>query len=169
MGETSLKVISALALILGVSAFGWLAYDQLFIPQTSSSRQYYETDTTIHAMPSGSAYYANLNLAIEFTVNAGEKVYFSYVSNTGIDDGSAPTSQMYFYFKVDGVILTNPNCHIWRYNDDDGDADGRRFSVTLQHYNATMPPGQHNVTVTFWGDSTGDSVRQQTLFVQIFK
>ena len=44
MGETSLKAISAIALIIGIITLGWFTYDQFFVPQTSSSRQYYGTD-----------------------------------------------------------------------------------------------------------------------------
>ena len=111
----------------------------------------------------------NTGLLVDFTVNAGETVYFSYVAIAGIDDSSAPTSGIYFRFVIDGIRLYSPYALIRRYNDDGGDADGRRVSVVLQHYNSSIAAGQHNVTVSFMGDYSADSVLEQTLFVHVFR
>lgn len=169
MGETSLKAISAIALIIGAVTFSWFAYDQLFVPETSSSRQYYGTDLYASRYIPASGYHANNILKLEFTVYTGEKVYFSYVSTLTIDDSSAPDTSVTFRFEVDGIMLSYPFCYISRYNDDGGAPDGRYVSVALQHYNTTIPAGTHEVTVVFQGDSTADSVKRQTLFVQVFK
>ncbi|MHA1884272.1 MAG: hypothetical protein ACXADU_13270 [Promethearchaeota archaeon] len=163
------KAIGIIGIIIGIAALGWLSYDQFFVQVPPSSRQYYDYYASTNYVPSGSAWDPNSGLLVDFTVNAGETVYFSYVAIAGIDDSSAPTSGMYFRFVVDGIRLYSPYVHIWRYNDDGGDADGRRISVVLQHFNSTIAAGQHTVSVSFMGDSTADYVQEQTLFVHVFR
>ncbi|MHA2121095.1 MAG: hypothetical protein ACW990_07820 [Promethearchaeota archaeon] len=163
------KAIGIIGLIVGVAALGWLSYDQFFVQVPSSSRQYYDYNASTNYVPPGGAWDPNSGLSVDFTVNTGETVYFSYVAIAGIDDSSAPTSGMYFRFVVDGIRLYSPYTLIRRYNDDGGDADGRRVSVVLQHYNSSIVAGAHTVTVSFMGDFTADSVSEQTLFVHVFR
>ena len=172
MGETGLKAISIIALLVGVGTFGWLVLDQFFIPQTTtiSSQQYYDF-YAYDVNPSVSGAFANnQNIEINFTVKAGETVYFSYVANARIDDSSRPYSYITFYFEVDGIRWDEPYQQFRRWNENDPDgADIRYGSIALQHYNTTMAAGQHTVNIAIYFYDNLDDVSQQSLFVQVFK
>ena len=167
------KAISVIALIFGIVGVGWLTYDQFFASaplQTSTSRQYYDFHPNMLYPPGIDSWVSNPYLEINFTVNAGETVYFSYVATARIDDSSRPWAEIQFYFNVDGFRWSEPYAYFRRWNEDDPDgADIRTGSIALQHYNSSMSIGQHTISIDLYFYDSLDSVLQQTLFVQVFK
>jgi hypothetical protein len=171
MAQAGFKALAVIGLLLGIGSIGWLAYDQFIIGDASptlSSRQYYDYYGSI-IFTSSDGTYANNYLSIDFTVNSGENVYFSYVSTAIIDDSSRPYTEIYFYFEVDGIRWSTPYQLIKRWNENDPDgADIRYQSVALQHYNTTMTQGNHTCSVAIFFYDSGDSVWQQSLFIEVY-
>lgn len=167
MGKGS-SIIAVIALIIGLGAGGFIIYDNYFVtpPIIPKENQYYDYSISVLYMPSSEAWGFISPINIDFEVHSGQKVYFSFIAEVNFDDSSNPNSYIRIGFYVDGIRWSFPEVYVRRYNIDD--ANGLRMSVSLQHYNTTISSGFHNVTLTYQGDSTADSIRSCTLFIQTF-
>ncbi|MEJ2293909.1 MAG: hypothetical protein P8Y23_04005, partial [Candidatus Lokiarchaeota archaeon] len=74
------SIVAIIALLLALGASGFIIYDQFTaVPEIQpSSKQYYIYDSSSHYVP-GSEVWSIINtMKIDFTINLGQKVYFSY-------------------------------------------------------------------------------------------
>jgi len=170
MGKSSGTAIAVIALFISIGFGGYFVYDKFFAATTTSniptSNQYYKEAMFIY-IPSGEAWSTGNSLSIEFNISEGESVYFSFEGLVNLDDSSIPNTYVEFRFKVDEIIWGYPRRSVRRYNA--VSPGGSRISVSMQHYNSTMLPGTHTITVVCRGDHTTDSLRERSLFVQTFK
>ena len=164
-GSSSIAVI---ALIIGLGVGGFIIYDNFIAsPSTSpAENQWYDSSTTVLYMQASEAWGTISSISIDFDVSSGQNVYFSFIAEINFDDSSNPNSYVQIHFEVDGIMWPQPLILVRRYNIIS--AHGLRMSASLQHYNTTMTSGTHNVTLVYKGDSTADSVRPCSLFVQTF-
>jgi len=170
MGKGS-AFLGVLALLISIGFGGYFLYDKFIaIPPADTpaptGNQWYDQTTSVEYMAPSEAWDTHSYLSIDFNVSSGETVYFSYVGHVLLDDGSGP-SYVEIKFVVDGIRWYYPYVRVWRYNE--LAPGGVQLSVALQHYNTTMPAGNHTVTIAFKGDSTGDAIYlSNSLFVQTF-
>ena len=164
MGK-GISIIAVLALIVGLGAGGFIIYDK-FIAIPPAENQWYDPSTTVYYMQASNAWGYISSISIDFDVKSGQNVYFSFIVEINFDDSSNPTSDVEIRFEVDGIMWSQPLILVRRYNI--VSAHGLRMSASLQHYNTTMTSGTYNVTLVYKGDSTADSVRPCSLFVQTF-
>jgi len=165
--EKSSGIIAIIALIIGLGAGGFIIYDN-FIAIPPAENQWYDPSTSVYNMPPGTAWGTLSAISIDFDVKSGQNVYFSFIVEIDFDHTSNPTSYVEIHFEVDGIIWTQPRMYVSRDNIPIASPHGLRMSVSLQHYNTTMTPGNHTVTLVYRGSSTADSVRSGSLFVQTF-
>lgn len=163
--EKSSGIIAILALIIGLGAGGFIIYDN-FIAIPPTENQWYNFSTTVFYMQAGEAWGTISTISIDFVVSSGQNVYFSFMTEINFDDSSTPGSYIEIHFEVDGIRWSQPRIYVNRYNI--ASAHGLRMSASLQHYNTTMSSGTHTITLVYRGDSTADSIRPCSLFVQTF-
>ena len=87
------SVLAVIALLLAVGVSGFIVYDKFIaVPEIQpSSRQYYKYTSSIYYVAASEAWSTMNTLTINFTVNTGEKVYFSYSGMATLDDSSGDT------------------------------------------------------------------------------
>ena len=162
MGKGS-TILATIAVVIGLGVGGYVLYNNFFAVQPN---QWYKSGSFVEYMSPGTAWDTSSFFSIDFTVGSGETVYFSYVGHVLLDDSSGD-SFVDISFSVDGIRWYYPYERVQRYNT--GSPGGIQLSVVLQHYNTTMPSGNHTVNIAFRGDSTTDALyMSQSLFVQTF-
>ncbi len=169
MGKGS-NIVAVIALIMSLGLGGFIIYDNyIAIPSTlPAENQWYDPSTSALYMPASEAWGTISSISIIFEVFSGQNVYFSFMAELNFDDSSNPGSYIEIHFEVDGIFWSQPRMYVSRYNIPPASAHGLRMSASLQHYNSTMTSGNHTVTLVYKGDSTADSVRSGSLFVQTF-
>jgi hypothetical protein len=156
-------LVAILALLISCGAVGFIIYDQYFVqPPTKDWFANYPYSV---AVSSGEAWSTIPWVAINFTVGSGESVYLLFTGITRFDDSSGDT-YMEICFVVDHVRWSEPLCRIECYTTGSGDI--WRMSVAMQCVNSSLPPGIHNVFISFRGNHTLDSLREMALFVHTF-
>lgn len=167
MGKGS-SIIAVIALIIGLGVGGFIIYENFIAspPTSPAENQWYDSSTTVWYMQASEAWGTISTISIDFNVSSGQNVYFSFMAEINFDDSSNPNSYVQIHFEVDGIMWSQPLILVRRYNI--ASAHGLRMSASLQHYNTTMTSGTHNATLVYKGDSTADSVRPCSLFVQTF-
>ena len=164
--EKSSSVIAIIALIFSLGAGGLIIYDNYIVSPPPTENQWYDSSTSVLYMQASEAWGTISGISIDFDVSSGQNVYFSFIAEINFDDSSNPNSYVEIQFEVDDIRWLQPKIYVRRYNI--VSAHGLRMSVSLQHYNTTMTSGTHTVTLVYKGDSTTDSVRPCSLFVQTF-
>jgi len=167
MGKNS-SVIAIIALIIGLGAGSFIIYDNFIAipPTTPAENQWYDLSTNVFFVLASEAWGTISSISIDFDVSSGQNVYFSFIAEIEFDDSSDPESYVEIHFEVDGFMWFQPRIYVRRYSI--ASVHGLRMSVSLQHYNTTMTSGTHTVTLVYKGDSTADSVKPCSLFVQTF-
>ena len=99
-------------------------------------------------------------------MSSGQAVHFLFVGIVRFDDSSTPNSWVEIKFRLDGVTLDYPKINVDRFFRTD--PESQTISVSLQHYNNTLTPGNHIIELIYHGNSIYDSVRMYSLFVQTF-
>ena len=162
MGKGS-AVLGVLALILGagglgLGGFAWLSVSQIDT-QVNSWHKY--VDPAFICNPA-SSYLTFTDLTIEFVLEPGESVYFSFSSVAHVEAVPLGWSLITVFFSVDGVSQTDPIVQVGMYNGD----FLILFALHLETVRTDLSPGIHNVTVVVYGYSTGNYIFDSTLFVQ---
>ena len=173
MGKGSGKAIAVIALCISLGLGGYIVYDKLIIstgdttPITTTSNQYFKAYYGDSYVLVGFGFWLTVqDLFIEFNITQGESVYFSYLGQAHLA-GVASDTYLEFRFQIDDIRMDAPTCRIERYGaTDPGEL---RVDASLQHYNSTMTPGTHNVTIAYRGRDTSNYISPQSLFVQTFK
>jgi hypothetical protein len=170
MGKGS-SILATIALVIGLGVGTFVIYDNFIaIPPTTADtppqNQWYDFNTGSNLVPGSEAWGTLSTITIDFNVSSGQTVYFLFIGQVNFDDSSTPGSYVEIILSLNGISVQYPRIYVRRYNLDS--AEGYRMSVSLQHYNSTMTPGDHTIEVLYRGDSTSDSVREYSLFVQTF-
>ena len=172
MGKGSGTAIAIISLFISLGFGGYVVYDKVIaspettIPITPTSNQYFKADSGYTYVPIVDTWFTIPELFIEFNITQGESVYFFYLGQAHLVDATDDT-YLDFRFVIDGIRMNNPKCRIWRYNT--VNPGGLVVDASLQHFNSTMIPGTHNVTIAFAGGDTTDYINPQSLLVQTFK
>ena len=166
MGKGS-SILAIIALIFGLGATGYILYENFIaIPDSPTpENEWFDSTSSSWYMASSEAWSIMLAVNIDFSVHAGQNVYHSLICGINFDDSSDPSSYIEIRLLVDGYI-TSPWIYVRRYNI--VSPNGLSISASLQHYNSTMLPGNHNVTVIYKGDSTADYIAYCSLFTQTY-
>ncbi|MFW9878419.1 MAG: hypothetical protein ACFFG0_35505 [Candidatus Thorarchaeota archaeon] len=167
MGKGS-SIIAVITLIIGLGVTGFIIYDNYIAsaPTSPAENQWYENSVIVYYVQASEVWGTISAISIDFDVSAGQNVYFLFSGEINFDDSSNPNSYIEIQFEVDDIRRSQPSIYVRRYNI--VSAHGLRISVSLQNYNATMTSGTHTITLVYRGDSTADSVRSCSLFVQTF-
>lgn len=155
-----IAVIAIIALILGASGFAMGIIS--LIPAAKEQTTWYKSN--------GSTYYSNPafswqdvpNLVINYSLKAGESVYFSYLGYAAAFPGS--DSYIQVNFKFDGVESSITAMCI-RTNSTSNYVIG---PISLQWFETGLSSGAHNVTVCMTGSDPHNYIGDHTLFVEIF-
>jgi len=165
------NILAIIAIVIGLGVGTFVIYDNFIaIPPTTAvtppENQWYDFSAS-SSYVAGSGIWTTLSaITIDFNVSSGQTVHFLFIGQVNFDDSSTPASYVEIAFSLDGNSLNYPRIYVRRYNLDS--TEGYRMSVSLQHYNSTMTPGDHTIEVLYRGDSTADSVLETSLFVQTF-
>ena len=167
MGKGS-TILGLLGLIAGASALGlgtfaWITASSLENQVVSYSEQmtwYKYNGTTFSCIPPFT-YIWFKGLTIEFELGHNESVFFSFTSRAHTEP-VAEWSQITIYFRIDGLILTNPNAVVGTYNG----AHTANFMINLQTVRDNLSPGDHTVSVLVYGTTSANYIYESTLFVQ---
>ena len=167
MGKGS-SILATIALIIGLGVGTFVIYDNFFVvsPDIPPENQWYDFHSGSYLVPASESWGTLSVISIDFDVSSGQAVHFLFIGQINFDDSSTLGSYVEVRFKIDGIIFFFPRIYVMRYNT--VTPGGLRMSVSLQHYNTTMTSGTHSIEVVFKGDSTSDSIKEFSLFVQTF-
>ncbi|MFX0037593.1 MAG: hypothetical protein ACFE9I_18390 [Candidatus Hermodarchaeota archaeon] len=166
-GSTALGVIGLILAAggLGFGGLAWLSVSRVINEVESFSEQeiWYKFNDTIFNSDPVYSYLTCSGLTVEFELGPNESVYFSFTARAHIEVKTG-WSRITTYFKVDGVLETDPSAEVGMYNG----AFTVNFMLALQHVRHDLSPGLHNVTVVLYGDYSGNYIYKSSLFVQTF-
>jgi len=167
MGKGS-SILAIIALVIGLGVGTFVVYDNFIAipPANPPENQWYDFYSGSYLASASEAWTTLSPISIDFSVSSGQTVHFLFVGQVNFDDSSTPSSYIEIKFSLDGITVNYPRIYVRRYNLDS--AEGYRMSVSLQHFNTTMTPGDHSIAIVFRGDSTADSVLEFSLFVQTY-
>jgi len=172
MGKGSGTVIALIALFISLGLGGYIVYDKVIAspetnnPITPTSNQYFKTNYGYTYVPTVDTWFTIPELFIEFNITQGESVCFFYLGQTHLVEAAGDT-YLEFRLVINGIRMNNPKCRIGRYST--VTPGGLVVDASLQHFNSTMIPGTHNVTIAFRGGYTTNYIYPQSLLVQTFK
>jgi hypothetical protein len=98
-------------------------------------------------------------LTIDFEVEQGESVYFSYNGQLGILEHAAVN----FWFFIDNQTLSSPHVQVAT-----AAYEETFFAVSLQHFSEAFSPGNHNVSIVVYSTNENCVVDENTLLVQTY-
>jgi hypothetical protein len=101
-------------------------------------------------------------LTVDFELEQGESVYFSFTCNAHLEANPTSWSRIYVYFRVDGLFQSYPNAEVGMYQE----TTPHHLMIHLQAVRDDLSAGVHNVTIVIYGDSTGNYIWKSSLFVQ---
>jgi len=162
------KVLGILALLVGISGLGLGVYTILFpqvqIVDTEFGIQntWFKYDSAIYGTAPIATDIVIAALAINFTVDSGESVYFLF--NTWAAVFGAGLTSIRINFVLDGSIKAPPAYPEIIFASDGVDQYG---SVTLQIVKV-ISAGSHNLTISIIGSHTTNGIKDSTLLVQTF-
>ena len=103
-------------------------------------------------------------ITVNFQVNAGEKVYFLFITRAIIYSNIVET-YMRFTFNIDGVILNKPYTIAGGRNIDE---TWVYIPVALQYSIASLTAGNHSVSAMVLKEYASNFIRQSTFLVQTY-
>ena len=159
-----------LAIILAISGLVLGAFTFISVSRVDSQvSDYFDQNswyrynaTNFNTDPSGT-YLTISGLTVDFELNQGESVYFSFTCRAHIEPILGLFwSRIYIFFRVDGIFASNPNAVVGMYNG----VNTENYMIHLQDVRDDLSTGVHNVTVVIWGESTANYIWISSLFVQ---
>jgi len=162
MGKGS-AVLGVLVLILGagglgLGGFAWFSVSNIDT-QVNSWTKF--VDPAFICNPS-SSYLTLTGLTIDFVLEPGDSVYFSFTSTAHVVSIGSGWFTITVFFSVDGISQTEPIAQVGMYAGD----FLILFTLHLETVRTDLSPGMHNVTVVINGESTGNYIFDSVLFVQ---
>jgi len=149
-------------LVLGAFTFISVSRIDSQVTNYFNQNSWYSYDVNVfNTNPSGT-YLTFEDLTVEFELEQGESVYFSFTCKAHVEPIPTFWSRVYIFFRVDGIVSFNPNAEVGMFNG----ANTESYMIHLQHVRDDLSAGVHNVTVEIWGDSTANYIWINTLFVQ---
>ncbi|MFX1280797.1 MAG: hypothetical protein ACFFA3_15585 [Promethearchaeota archaeon] len=147
---------------LGLGGYMWISLSKVENQMTNISQQslwYKCNETPINTNPIFS--YISFNgLTIEFTLGHNESAYFTFTALAHLEPDSG-WSQIYVYFKVNGIIDTDHYALVGLYN-----GETASLIITLQYIRRDLSLGVHSVTIVIYGTKTGNYIYCSSLSVQ---
>ena len=175
MGKSSGVGIAILGLLIGIGGLSFAAYSYF-----TFSSQIADLKTQMEERSVKATWYAenlidwspsavNTNesipdLTINFQVNEGESIYFSFITRAIIYAYSGQT-YIRFTFRIDGVILDAPYTIAGGL---DVDEVFLYIPVALQYSTNMLAAGNHTVSVIALKGYTSNFIRQSSLLVQTY-
>jgi hypothetical protein len=147
---------------LGLGGYMWISLSRVENQVNSISGQttWYRYNETALASDPAYNYIPFIGLTIEFELGFNESVYFNFMALTHLEP-AAMWSQIYAYFRVDGITDTSHYALVGLYN-----GQTASLMITLQHKRFDLSLGEHNVTIVIYGTSSGNYIYRSSLFVQ---
>jgi hypothetical protein len=166
MGKSG-TILGIIGLILGAGGLGlggyvWVSLSRVESQVDINSEQstwYRYNDTTINSNPAFS-YIQHIGLTIEFSLGSNESVYFSFMGTVHLEP-SGGWSQIYAYFRVNGITDTGHSAMVGLYN-----GGTATLMISLQHKRHDLSQGTHSVTIVIYGTLTGNYIYDSSLYVQ---
>ena len=148
---------------LGLGTFTWITTTSLESQAVNYSEQmtWFRYNGSAFNCDPPYTYKVFIGLTVEFEMEQNESVLFSFMSRAHTEPVSG-WSQIFVFFRIDGIILTNPNAAVGTYNG----AHITIFMMNLQTVRHNLSPGVHNVSVFVYGTSSANYIWESTLFVQ---
>ena len=161
----TLPILGIILAVSGIvlSAFTFTTVSRIDSQVTNYFAQnswYRYNETTFNTDPIYS-YLTLPGLMVEFELEQGESVYFSFSSSAHLEANPTSWSRIYVYFRVDGLFQSDPTAEVGMYQE----TVTHHFSIHLQAVRDDLSAGVHNVTVVIYGDSTGNYIWKSSLFV----
>jgi hypothetical protein len=160
-------ILGIIGLILGAGGLGlggymWISLSSIENQVSNISEQptwYRYNETTFNSDPAYT-YIPFSGLSITFSLRSNEYVYFNFMAIAHLEP-SIGWSQVYVYFRVDGVTDTDHRATVGLYN-----GGTAMIMITLQHERDDLSNGEHSITVVIYGTSTGNYIYHSSLYVQ---
>ena len=162
-------VLGLIGILIGAGGlvFGYIAWSSLNTIQTQIENSenieaWYTIDNSTYNVAPAATVLELVNNTISFELTSAASVYMSFTCKAEIFT-FAGTSSIFFFFKVDGVILTSPMTEVGNLN---GGSTQDYFAVNLQHFIESMTAGSHNITVLVSSATDLNYISEKTLVVQ---
>ncbi|MFW9901895.1 MAG: hypothetical protein ACFFDY_11545 [Candidatus Thorarchaeota archaeon] len=160
-------VLGLIGILIGAGGlvFGFIAWSSLNTIQTQIDENietWYTIDNSTYNVAPAATVLELINNTISFELTSTASVYMSFTCKAEIFP-SGGTSSVFFFFKVDGVILTSPMTEVGNLN---GGSTEDYFAVHIQHFIESMTAGSHNITVLVSSGIDLNYISEKTLFVQ---
>ena len=156
-------VLGLIGILIGAGGLGFGFFNWIMLQTNAENNEtWYKSDNTTFAVSPAATVLELTNLTISFELTSTASVYMSFSCVAEIFPLGG-TSTIFFFYKVDGVVLTNPTAVVGNVNA--GSLRGY-FSVNLQHYIENMSPGMHNVTPQVSSGTDINLISEMSLFVQ---
>ena len=169
--------LAILALLVGIVAIGIGGYN--FYVQTTQTVEeptqtveeigntWYKSEPDYFRCSIANTYKTFSDLTVQFNISSGESAYFSYNGWIFMRLNSPTQGLIYLrvYFSLDGQRLESPHIRAQDYYDG---STYIHLPASLQHFNSSLSPGVHNITIVLYGNFEFNGVRESTLFVQTY-
>jgi hypothetical protein len=155
-------LLAVSGLVLGAFTFISVSRIDSQVSTYFAQNSWYRYNATIYNTNPTGTYLTFDGLTVEFELEQGESVYFSFTCRAHVEPIPTFWSRVYVFFRVDGIFSSNPGAEVGMYNG----AYMENYMIHLQDVRDDLSAGVHNVTVVIWGDSTGNYIWISTLFVQ---
>lgn len=167
-GSTALGLIGLILAAggLGLGTLAWISLSRVesqVSNLTEETNWYKYNGTTFNTDPTFT-YLTFSGLTIEFELGQNESVYFSFTAWAHIEARAGEWSRILAYFRVDGIMESEPSAEVGYYNGD----FTIQFMIFFQDLRYDLSPGIHSVTIVIYGDSTANYIWKSSLFVQRF-
>ena len=149
---------------LGLGGLAWLSVSSLENQVVSLREQntWYRYNGTNFVCNPANTYLTFSGLLVEFELGPNESVYLSFTARAHTEQIPGWWSRISVYFTVDGSFEWDPSAQVGTY---DG-AFMINFMLHLEYIKHDLSPGEHNVTVIIYGDSSGNYIHESMLIVQ---
>ena len=155
-------ILAVSGLVLGAFTFTSVSRLEAQINLISDQNSWYKDNATTFNTDPIYTHLTFTSLTIEFILGQNQPVYFSFTARAHIEPIPTSWSRIFVYFRVDGLLQSEPRAEVGMYNG----AFIIHDMIHLQTVISDLSSGIHNVTVDIYGDSTANYIWSSTLFVQ---
>jgi len=165
------SALAIIALLIGIGAIGIGGYN--YYVQTTQTVEkigntWFKLNSTYLPTDPTSTYITFNGLTIQFNIISGQSAYFLYNGYVSLRLTGAGYTWIEVYFSLDGHRINSPCIEKSIYYDTEVVGASIRDDLSLQHFNSTLTPGTHEITIVIRGNSNLNAIRESTLFVQTY-